>query len=156
MSTSARWRAVSIGLLLAAVTSPAAQRDPNPGHNAMFRARTLIYPYETGAIFALPHEKIPLGVVTPSTQLFALEAHEGALLALDRNRWIWEAPGEKGRYRITARNPAGGDVAEFNAFVMVPAALVRNGFLNGYQIGQYRPARSTTILHTSPPAGSSK
>lgn len=75
MSTFARRRAVAIGLLLAAVASPAAQHGPNPGHNAMFRARTLIYPYESGAIFALPHERIPLGVVTPSTQLFALEAH---------------------------------------------------------------------------------
>src|SRR5207302_5288317 len=56
------------------------------------------------------------------------------------NTWIWEAPGEKGRYPLDVRFPGAGKVVDFNAFVMVPATDVKGGVLNGYQIGAY-PAK---------------
>jgi len=127
--------------VITSIATSAADIQSNAAENAMFRARTLIYPYTDGAIFALPHEKISFGVVTPTNQLFALQTPQGALRALEKNKWVWEAPAEKGRYMIKARSPSGGgEVADFSAFVMVPAAEVRNGFLNGYHIGFY-PAK---------------
>ena len=42
-----------------------------------------------------------------------------------------------GLYSIEVDNPAGQDFADFSAFVMVPGTEVRNGVLNGYQIGSY-------------------
>lgn len=131
-------KAVVAALLLcvvAAATSWAAADDLAPGDH--LRIRTLTYPYDTGAVFVMPHEKIPTGVTAPATRLFSLAAPNGALLATGPNRWTWDAPGEPGRYSLEVKNPAGKKVFDFNAFVMVPAIAVRNGSLNGFQIGSY-------------------
>ena len=40
-------------------------------------------------------------------------------------------------YQLKVKNPAGGTVADFSAFVMVPSKAVREGVLNAYQIGFY-------------------
>jgi len=106
----------------------------------MFRARTLTLPYTTGALYAMPHEKVMLGMTAGPTRLFGIDTPSGALTATGPNKWTWEAPGEKGLYPIEVKNPAGHKVADFNAFVMVPASDARNGFLNGFEIGNY-PAK---------------
>jgi uncharacterized protein YcbK (DUF882 family) len=102
-----------------------------------FRARSLTYPYTEGAIFALPREKVLLAVSTASRTLFSIDAPQGALLATGANKWMWEAPVKPGLYSIEAENPAGQDIADFSAFVMVPSSEARNGVLNGFQIGSY-------------------
>jgi Peptidase M15 len=116
----------------------AAGVDPAPVE--MLRVRTLTFPYTTGAVFAMPHEKIQLAMVAPAARLFSVEAPQGALTATGPNKWTWEAPGETGRYPLEVRLPGAGKVVDFNAFVMVPASEVRNGFLKGFEIGAY-PAK---------------
>jgi hypothetical protein len=106
----------------------------------MLRVRTLTFPYTTGAVFAMPHEKIALAVTAPAARQFSLTTPQGALTSTGPNRWTWEAPGETGRYPLEVRFPGAGKVIDFNAFVMVPAAEARNGVLNGYRIGAY-PAK---------------
>lgn len=101
------------------------------------RIRALTFPYDTGAVFVMPHEKIPVAVTAPATRLFTLDAPKGKLIAAGPNRWTWEAPGEPGRYPLEVKNSAGKKVFDFNAFVMVPAAEIENGVLNGFQIGSY-------------------
>ena len=104
----------------------------------MLRAHNLTYPYTTGAIFVMPHEKVQLSVTAPPSRLFSLDTPQGALTATGPNMWTWEAPGEKGRYALDFRPASGsGDTAGFKAFVMVPATEVRGGLLNGYEIGLY-------------------
>ncbi len=103
----------------------------------MFRVRSLTFPYTTGAVFVMPHEKISLAMTGSGNRLFSLEAPQGALTSTGPNTWMWEAPGEKGRYPLEVRFPASGKVVDFSAFVMVPATEVTNGLLNGYQIGYY-------------------
>jgi uncharacterized protein YcbK (DUF882 family) len=119
----------------------------------LFRARSLTYSYDEGAIFALPGEKIPLAVTAPKTRLYRIDTPQGALTATGPNRWTWEAPAKAGHYEITVKNPAGNTVADFSAFVMVPATRVRKGVLNNYQIGFYpeKPLKGNPI-YTPPPA----
>ena len=106
----------------------------------MFRVRSLALPYATGALFAMPHEKILLAMTAPASRLFSLEAPNGALTSTGPNRWTWEAPGEKGRYPLDVRLPGAAKVMGISAFVMVPASDATNGVLNGYPIGLY-PAK---------------
>jgi uncharacterized protein YcbK (DUF882 family) len=106
----------------------------------MFRVRSLAFHYADGAVFVMPHEKVPLVMTAFGSRLFSLEAPQGALTSTGPNKWTWEAPGEKGRYPLEVRFPGSGKVVDFNAFVMVPAADVTNGVLNDYRIGFY-PAK---------------
>jgi hypothetical protein len=106
-----------------------------PGEH--FRARTLSYEYDEGAIFAMPGEKIPLSVSAPARRLHSIDAPQGALTATGPNTWTWEAPVRSGTYQLKVKNPAGDTVADFSAFVMVPNKAVQGGVLNQYQIGFY-------------------
>jgi hypothetical protein len=115
----------------------AAGELPSP---EMFRVRSLALPYTTGAVFVMPHERIPLAITSATTRLISFEAPQGALTSNGPNQWTWEAPGEKGRYPLEAHVPKGAKILDFNAFVMVPASEVNGGILNGYRIGFY-PAK---------------
>src|SRR5262245_11104789 len=131
---------VNIALMIAAcclgITAiKAADDDLAPGDR--LRIRALTYPYDTGAVFVMPHEKVPIAVTAPAARLFALDAPKGKLIAAGPNRWTWEAPAEPGRYSLEVKNTAGKKVFDFHAFVMIPATEVKNGFLNGFQIGSY-------------------
>ena len=108
---------------LAATALPlVAASDLLPGER--LRVRTLTFPYTTGAFYTMPHEKVALGVTAAPPRLFGIEAPQGALIAVGPNTWTWEAPGEKGRYAVEARNPARSKVMDFYAFVMAPASDV--------------------------------
>ena len=120
----------------AALSAAADERAPDE----LLRIRTQTFAYDEGAVFVTPLEKIPIAVTAPPTRMFRLDAPQGALIATAPNRWTWTAPVKPGRYSIEVRNPAGSKVFDFHAFVMVPASEVRNGFLNGYQIGSYPAA----------------
>jgi uncharacterized protein YcbK (DUF882 family) len=115
-----------------------AAADLLPGE--MVRVRTLTFPYATAAFYVMPHETVELAITAAPARLFGVKAPHGALTATGPNKWTWQAPGEKGRYAIEVMNAAGAKVADFNAFVMVPATDVRDGFLNGFEIGSY-PAK---------------
>lgn len=138
-------------LTLAANASLLSSGDLLPGE--MFRARALTIPYTNGAIYAMPHEKLTLSITAPATQLFGVQTPQGALLATGPNTWVWEAPGDKGRYPIEIKNPTGRKVMTFNVFVMVPATDVQNGFLNGYEIGHYPATPLHGIQAYVPPKG---
>ena len=130
-------RAVKIVVLcLLAGAATSARADDVPAGERL-RARGLTYPYDEGAIFAMPGEKIPLAVTAPATRLYSIDAPLGALISTGPNKWTWEAPVKPGVYSLKLKNPAGSTVADFSAFVMVPSGAVRSGILNGFQIGHY-------------------
>ena len=126
-------------LVIAAIGSFAVAAADGPP-SEMLRVRALAFPYATGAVFVMPHEKIALAVTAPPVRLFSIDAPQGALAATGPNKWTWEAPGEKGKYPLEARLHGEGKVFDFNVFVMVPASEVRRGMLNGFEIGAY-PAK---------------
>ena len=142
-----------LALVLGAVTrsTPLSADDPPP--SVRFSARSLTFQYDEGAIFALPGEKIPLAVSAPHTHLYTIVAPQGGLTALGPNRWMWEAPVKSGTYEMKVKDPRGATVADFSAFVMVPAAAVRDGVLNNYRIGFYpdKPLKDNPIY--IPPRG---
>jgi hypothetical protein len=132
------WKRVGELTLLCCVAAwphPLEGDDLLPGER--FRARSLTYTYNEGAMFAMPGEKIALSLNASAKRLHSIDAPHGALIATGPNRWTWEAPARPGVYQLKVKNPAGGTVADFTAFVMVPSKAVREGALNAYQIGFY-------------------
>jgi hypothetical protein len=130
-------RAVEVALLCCVAAWPVAIESDDLVPGERFRARTLSYEYDEGAIFAMPGEKIPLAVSAPARRLHSIDAPHGALTATAPNRWTWEAPIRSGTYQLKVKNPAGETIADFSAFVMVPSNAVKGGVLNKYQIGFY-------------------
>jgi hypothetical protein len=102
-----------------------------------FRVRSIVYPYDEGAIFAMPGERIDLEVTAPKSRLYRIDAPEGTLSATGPNTWTWVAPEVPGRYSMEAKSLQGGTLADFSVFVMVPSSQVRKGVLNGFKIGLY-------------------
>lgn len=128
-------RAARFALLCALAATPIGADDLPPG--VRFRASSLAYPYAEGAIFAMPREKIPLAITAPATRLHSIDVSQGALTATGPNKWTWEAPVKPGRYPLKVKNPTGGTMVDFSAFVMVPSTEVRKGVLNEFLIGAY-------------------
>jgi hypothetical protein len=135
------WKRVGeVTLLFCVAAWPRALEGDDLLPGERFRARSLTYAYDEGAIFAMPGEKIALSLNTSARRLHSIDAPQGALIATGPNRWTWEAPARSGVYQLKVKNPAGGTVADFAAFVMVPSKAVREGVLNAYQIGFYPEA----------------
>ena len=106
-------RAAEIALVWCVAACPIALSGEDRIATDRFRARSLTYPYDEGAIWAMPGEKIPLAVTAPATRLHSLDAPNGALLATGPNTWTWEAPVKPGLYSLKVKNPAGDTVVEF-------------------------------------------
>jgi hypothetical protein len=149
----ARVQLIPIVVTLALAASALARAAADLLPSEMFRARSLTLPYTTGALFVMPHEKVSLAMTARAPRLFSLEAPQGALTSTGPNAWTWEAPGEKGRYPLEVRLPQTGKVVDFTAFVMVPATEVKQGMLNGYQIGLYPAKPLNGNPAYIPPAG---
>jgi uncharacterized protein YcbK (DUF882 family) len=120
---------------------------------------TLVYggvpsSFETASVFVLPGEKVPLEARGRAGATYAVRAKDGLLTAGTKNRWTWAAPEKPGVYRLQvidaspervtkaaakagAKDEDDEQIVTLNAFVMVPAANVRKGILNGYRIGEY-------------------
>ena len=85
----------------------------------------------------MPGEKIPLAVSAPATRLYisrraTRRAYRQRSQPLDMG-----GAGKSGVYEIKVKHPGGHTLANFSAFVMVPAARIDKGVLNNYQIGFY-------------------
>jgi hypothetical protein len=130
-------RAAEIALLCCAAAWPALLEGDDLPPGDRFRARALSYPYEEGAIFAMPGERIPLSVSAPKSRLYSVDAPQGALVATGPNKWNFEAPIKPGLYPLKVKGPKGDTLADFSVFVMVASNAVRQGVLNDYQIGVY-------------------
>lgn len=146
-------RVARLALLCCVAAGPAALLGDDRVPGERFRARTLAYAYEDGAIFAVPGEKIPLSVSAPASRLHRVDAPQGALTATGPNKWTWEAPRRPGVYPLKVRNPDGDTIADFSAFVMVPSQSVRQGVLNEYRIGFYPGAPPNGNPIYLPPKG---
>lgn len=67
---------------------------------------------------------------------------DGKPLARDQRNFVWRAPATPGLrtalITLAPTNAAGeAETLTLRLFVMVPATKVKNGYLNGYRIGQY-------------------
>ena len=110
--------------------------------------------YRELSTFVLPDSLLSIQAVEGPPGDYTAAAQKGNLMAHGSRSWQWRAPSTPGTYEIRIDGPSTKeDVITLHAFVMVPAAEVRNGFLNGYAIGQYpaRPLKGNPIYEQ--PAG---
>jgi hypothetical protein len=149
----AEMAAVALICLAAFAVQPVALGGADRLTESLFRARSLSYPYDEGAIFAMPGERIPLSIGAPATRPHDMEAPHGGLATSGPNHWSWEAPADPGVYTLKAKSPAGATVADFSAFVMVPGTTVGQGVLRGYRIGFYPDAPLNGNPIYAPPRG---
>jgi hypothetical protein len=93
---------------------------------------------------------------------YTLRADGAAATAVAPTRgtraWQWVAPQAPGVYDVRVEGPVSGstssrDAITLHVFVMVPAGQVRDGFLNGYEIGGYPQQRPGGKAMYQPPMG---
>lgn len=95
-----------------------------------------VYPYRQFASFVLPGERIVIRIIDDRDSTFEVSASAGSLERTDLKRYVWVAPQTPGSVDISIREAA-GDSIRVTALIQVPATRVRNGVLNGYEIGRY-------------------
>ncbi len=110
--------------------------------------------YEVLGVYVMPGESVRIRVPGDHRGVeFGVEAEAGALKSVSDRAWDWTAPREPG---VSAVSVSRGDTQEsvsLNVFVMVPAAEVRKGELNGYQIGEYPSKPWKGLPLYNPPKG---
>jgi hypothetical protein len=73
-----RFLMATVGMVACLAYSPFVAQPPVfadedvPGDR--LRVRDLTYPYDEGAVFALPREKLPLSLVAPAARPYRIEA----------------------------------------------------------------------------------
>lgn len=104
-------------------------------------------PYEVSSVFLLPKETLTFETELDGAQdIYEVKASAGEITQARKHKWRWQAPPEKGLYKIRIKNSTVDDSVTLHAFVMVPFSQVRDGQLNGYRIGFY-PSHP---LHNNP------
>ncbi len=100
-----------------------------------------ISPYRIMGVFVLPHEELALEAVgldgSKQEQDYVLETPSGRVTQHGSNRWTWKAPSRADIYPVLIYNAGGDDTILLNVFVMVPFTNLKEGYLNGYQVGKY-------------------
>ena len=112
--------------------------------------------YRDLSTFVLPGTTLRVEAAGPAGT-YTLRAHDAAPTAGTR-AWSWRAPESAGVYDLRVEGPTDSrassrDAITLHVFVMVPASQVRNGSLNGYEIGSYpaKPLAGQAIYQ--PPKG---
>ncbi len=101
--------------------------------------------WHTFAFFVLPGKEYEIRAHVDAGTNVDIEVSDGELVSPAPLRWLWRAPGKAGLYPIRV-DPRGHAAMTLNVLVGVPAAEVRNEYLDGYRIGSY-PERA---LHGNP------
>jgi hypothetical protein len=112
-----------------------------------------VSPYRHVAAVTLPAGTIAFEAIGGPPGDYRASTKAGTLIQQASRRWKWIAPERSGTYDITFHDPAKKDSIEVHAFVLVPAAAVRGGVLNGYRIGAYPPPPPTNTRLYARPAG---
>jgi hypothetical protein len=146
----------SLALTFASANSHAEARPPFDSGELDYRLRIRedANPYRVFGVFVLPGETLPLEIEGhPRKREFRLQASAGRLEQPVLGQWQWQAPRASGRYSLQVLPPDGSEPMRLNVFVMVPAAEVKNGWLNGYRMGKYpqHPLKGLPIY--LPPSG---
>ena len=141
--------AVTCALLVAGRDATADKFDPETvPFTVTFNGETSSYT-DTSA-FLMPGASTTLEVVNGVAGKYALSMkEEGSAIQQTPRRWRYTAPTRPGRYALELDGPGNNDSVDIHVFVLVPASQVKNGWLNGYQIGSYPPASA----RYTPPAG---
>ena len=98
--------------------------------------------YRNTSVVVMPGEVVIFDAAGPAGE-YRVKTDHGIVVQQSARQFRWTAPDRPGTYELTflgpGKNEAHDDIV-VHAFVMVPATQVRNGFLNGYRIGDYPSA----------------
>ncbi|MEO6097739.1 MAG: hypothetical protein ABIW76_19630 [Fibrobacteria bacterium] len=104
-------------------------------------------PYRVSAVFLMPGEILDVKIAGNERGRFRLETPASAQAETTRPpdsiagtgsvSWSWKAPDSAGLYPLRLSRDSTQDTILLNAFVMVPASEMKDGYLRGYQIGDY-------------------
>jgi hypothetical protein len=116
-----------------------------------------VSPYVEMSAFVLPSETLAIEAVggPPGEYVLEVDDDEGVLVRRGLRRWSWRAPAKAGTYELELKGPLASreEKITLKAFVMMPASAKRNGYLNGYRIGDYPDKPLNGNLIYRPPAG---
>lgn len=103
----------------------------------------------------MPGKHLDFQILRPKQgDRYTASASRGRLVALDGTHWRWIAPDEPGSgASIMISDANRKETIRLNVFVLVPFNRIRNGYVNGYQIGHYpeHPLKAKEIYN--PPKG---
>ena len=111
--------------------------------------------YLDTAVIVMPGAAVIFDAVGPVGE-YSVKTEHGIAVQQSIRQFRWTAPERPGTYELTFRGPGRSerhDDIVVHAFVMVPAAAVKNGLLNGYRIGTYPPKPLTGNPMYLPPPG---
>ena len=143
---------ISIRLLLIYflfVHSSNAEFDPGKaGFNILVNNE--IYPYEKFATYVLPEEHLGICINASYPENYEIIAEAGVLDFLDHCRWIWTAPAKRGLTSLLIKEKNNRDSMQLNVFLMTPANQMKNGRIEGIEIGSYPKTLDTSPLYQHP------
>jgi hypothetical protein len=125
------------------------------------RFRNDVNPHTVLGLFVVPGERIPFEVLAgPETAegaeapapTYEVEVAGGKVTYSGPQRWVWQAPEEKGLYPVHVTERPSGRKMLFNALVMVRNPPHRQ-VLNGYRLGSYPLQPLRGIPAYLPPKG---
>jgi hypothetical protein len=135
------WRAVPIVTAALLASTPASPDDRfdarTAGFAIVFHGERLAY--RDTSVVVMPGEAVIFDAAGPAGE-YTLKTDHGIAVQQSARRFRWTAPARPGTYELSFRGPGKREAHDdivVHAFVMVPAAKVRNGLLNGYRIGHY-------------------
>ena len=102
------------------------------------RFKQEISPYKIIGVFVLPDERVTFEALSEDKKAeYSVRCSAGNFSGSATNKWIWQAPSEKGLYTIQIKQIPSGDEIELKVFVMIPFKELKGEYLNGYRIGRY-------------------
>jgi len=146
---------VFLTLILGWAPQTTAKNAFDPGRSSFeIMCRQERSAYRIQSVFFLPGEQATIQVLsTVADRSYKASLVDGNLAATGANNWTWTVPREAGYHVITIGYGNSDDQIQLNVFVMEPFSSVKNGALNGFQIGNYpeKPLRNNPIY--LPPRG---
>jgi hypothetical protein len=108
--------------------------------------------YREMSVFVMPGERLEIRAIGGRSGPYRLR-YGGVILERASKVWEWIAPLAPGTVQdLHVDGPSEGDTIVLHAFVLVPAAEVHDGILNGYRVGSYpSPPRGNPLY--APPRG---
>ena len=87
--------------------------------------------------FVLPNDTISLFINDSINYDFNIFSPYGEVIEDSDYHWLYIAPDKTGQYEVLIQKQNSNEQMTLLAFVMTPATEVKDGYLNGYRIGEY-------------------
>ena len=109
------------------------------------RVGAFTVPLRVMALPIMPGRSVDISLADGSGAALELSSRTGDSRRLERGHWSWTAPRTPGIHpvRVVSQKT---DTVDLTFLVLKPATDIRDGTLNGYPIGSYRPVRRSTPL----------